>query len=291
MNQFPLVTILLPVFNGAKYIDKAVESIINQTYTNIELLVIDDGSSDETLEILSKYNDDRMQVIANKENKGLIYSLNKGISLAKGKYILRMDADDVSMPERTATQVEFMELHKNIGVSGTWLETFGLKEAEIWSSMTNDEEIKANLLFVSNLFHPTTIIRTQLLRDTGLTYNQDMLLVEDYDLWARLKNHCGFGNIPQVLLRYRLHDSNQNKQRKALQQYHANEVRLFLLKELGIVPRLEELELHQRISLGQVRPTEIETARMWINRILSANELVKVYNQSSLEKVCNLKLL
>jgi len=114
------VSIVMSVYNAQKYLDEAIESILNQTYSNFEFIIINDGSTDKSLEIIENYaKKDSRIIVINRENKGLIYSLNEGIRKANGKYIARMDADDISLPQRLEKQVEFMEKNKNIGICGT----------------------------------------------------------------------------------------------------------------------------------------------------------------------------
>jgi len=118
----PKVTVLMPVYNGERYLNEAVDSILGQTFTDFEFLIIDDASTDKTPEILRSYDDPRIRVVTNEENLGLSKSLNKGLALARGEFIARMDADDVSYPYRLQVQHEFMTQHPGAGVIGSWAE-------------------------------------------------------------------------------------------------------------------------------------------------------------------------
>ena len=160
---FPLVTVLMPVYNAAPYLREAIDSILNQTYSDFEFLIINDGSTDETESIINSYNDPRIVYLKNETNIKLISTLNKGIELAKGKYIVRMDGDDISLPTRIELQVQFMENNESVGLGGTFIRSFGgAIEGKVGYSTTH-EEIKFKLLFDTHFPHPTAIIRKQIL--------------------------------------------------------------------------------------------------------------------------------
>ncbi|NGP46765.1 glycosyltransferase family 2 protein [Bacillaceae bacterium SIJ1] len=160
MNTFKKVTVLMPVYNGAKYLSEAIESILNQTYKEFDLLIINDGSTDNSEEIINRFSDDRIKYIANDKNIGLIRTLNKGICLVRSEYIARMDADDISLPMRLEKQIKFMDEHQDIAVSGTSVLVFNEKGTIGKSIVSKDSnEIKTRLLFHCALMHPSVIIR------------------------------------------------------------------------------------------------------------------------------------
>jgi glycosyltransferase involved in cell wall biosynthesis len=170
----PQVTVLMSVYNGEMYLHEALDSILAQTYNDFELLVIDDGSLDGTAAILEDYRtrDSRVRIESNETNTGLTKSLNRGINLARGKYIARMDADDVALPERLARQVAFMEANEQVGVCGTWAVLLGEGEGHLIRFPTNSETIRCQLMFDNPLAHPTTIIRKQMLKKNGISYDE-----------------------------------------------------------------------------------------------------------------------
>ena len=203
------ITVLMPVHNGRKYLRDAIESILNQTYEDFEFLIINDGSTDNTLHIIKSYVDSRIKLINNKKNIGLIKSLNKGIKRSKGEYIARMDADDVSFKNRLQTQVDFMEKHKDIGVCGSWAKTFGEKN-ELWKAPVENIDIKTMMIFDSPLIHPSVIMRKSIIKEYP-NYRR----AEDYGLWVELMDKTKFYNIPECLIKYRLHKlTKQQKQNK-----------------------------------------------------------------------------
>lgn len=206
-NERSLVTVLMPVYNAEKYLAEAIESILHQTYQDFEFLIINDGSTDGSEEIILNYAevDSRINYVKNEHNIKLIATLNKGVKLAKGKYIVRMDADDISVPERIEKQVSFMESHPSVGVCGSYFTVFGeeVKEPYVVTRPLGNETIKASLLFTNSLGHPNVIIRKSVMVENDIWYDPRFYRIEDWGLWTILMNKCDFENIPESLLRYR----------------------------------------------------------------------------------------
>jgi glycosyltransferase involved in cell wall biosynthesis len=150
------VTVLFPAFNAEKYLLEAIESILNQSFTKFELLIIDDGSTDSTLSIINGLNDSRIQLVKHTENKGLIFTLNEGLKLAKSKYVVRMDADDVALPDRLKVQVDFMNLHSDIAAAGSYYQIIG--KTGFQKMPTHNDAIKTHMLFHTAMAHPSMII-------------------------------------------------------------------------------------------------------------------------------------
>lgn len=222
----PLVSVILPCYNAEKFIEASIASIISQTYSNLEIIAIDDSSTDNTfsiLQILSK-NDNRIKILHNEKNAGLVFSLNKGIVNAKGKYIARMDADDISLPQRIEKQIKFMEQHTDVALcgSGYLIINSENKETGKISLPSENEEIKAALLFTNAFAHPTVVIRKEILERCGL-YEEGLVPAEDYELWIRIAENYKIANIPAYLLKYRVHESNLTLTKKENQK-HAFEI-------------------------------------------------------------------
>jgi glycosyltransferase involved in cell wall biosynthesis len=216
MNR-PQITVLMPVYNGEKYLREAIESILAQTFSNYEFLIINDGSADQSVNIITAYDDPRIKLVHNDHNTGIVSALNKGLDLARGELIARMDSDDISRPERLFQQQNFMALHPDVGVCGTWIEY--LETNSFWTPPTEHNQIKARLLIDNPLAHPTVMIRTDVLRKHHLYYQPLYYLAEDYELWTRMAELTRLANIPQPLLKYRLHSrqlsrENVEKQRE-----------------------------------------------------------------------------
>jgi len=201
------VSVILPVYNSEKTISESIRSILDQSYTDFELIIIDDGSIDDSASIINEFEDSRISFHQNKQNLRLIATLNIGIGMAKGKYIIRMDADDIMLKDRIKEQVAFMEKNKQIVASGTYVCTFGNKSVK-WNHLpTNNEEILLFGLFDSPILHPTAIIRKKILDENKIWYDADYLHAEDYKLWLELANHGELGNLKKCLLMYRLSEN------------------------------------------------------------------------------------
>lgn len=281
------VSVLMPVYNGEKHLKEAVESILNQTYSNFEFIIINDGSTDGTAEILERYRqrDYRIQVYG-QSNHGLVMSLNRGLELAQGKYIARMDADDISLPERFAAQVSFMEKHPEIGICGTWVANIGKGSAKSWTPPIDDATIRCQLLFNVPLVHPSVMMRRSLFSDLNLRY-PDYAHGEDYALWAQASLCTKFANIPQVLFAYRHHDCQVGQVYRMAQITATKHVHRNLLERLGMHPTEEEMELHS--ALGESRFLSdrkfIAQANAWLIRLDLANQHSNIYPEPIFSRV------
>jgi glycosyltransferase involved in cell wall biosynthesis len=203
LEQQPLISVVLPAYNAEKYISEAVQSILNQTYPNFEILIYDDGSTDKTIDVINQLTDPRIRLIKKDKNVGLVDSLNRGIEEAKGKYIARMDADDIAMPDRFFTQIKLMEEDTNIVLCGSWISF--ISENRIGKQPEHHDEIAVKLITSCAFLHPTVILRRAFLVTNQLRYRTDYFPAEDYDLWCRISRRGKTYNIPEVLLKYRTH--------------------------------------------------------------------------------------
>jgi glycosyltransferase involved in cell wall biosynthesis len=243
----PLISVVMSVYNSEKYLEEAIDSILTQTYENFEFIIINDGSKDNSLDIIQKYmkKDERI-VLISQENKGLPCSLNEGIQKAKGKYIVRMDADDISFPNRLEEQIKFMENNPEIGVSGTYVEFFGNGTNKIWKTPLGDEECKCTLLVGSCFAHPSVIIRKNLLLTSKSLYDLKMYTAQDYALWITLSSYTKFSNIDKVLLKYRkVENSISSKAKRNLEKK-------FLIVEEYINKNLNALNIKNPVIVKSI---------------------------------------
>lgn len=202
----PIVSVVMPVYNGSQYLREAIDSVLNQTFKDFELIIVNDGSIDSSEEIILSYNDPRICYIKNEMNSGICITLNKGIDYACGKYIARMDCDDISLPERFEKQVDYLEHHLNIGALGTDIITFGEGFNDRYFDFVHDaNECKAGLLFATCFAHPTVMMRTSIINEHKLRYDDMYRGLEDFELWYRLSKYTELTNLPEALVRYRLH--------------------------------------------------------------------------------------
>ena len=215
MIPHPLISVIMPVYNGEKYLREAIDSVLAQTYTNFELLLINDGSTDSSKSIILSYDDPRIRYIENEKNLRLIATLNKGIDLAKGDYIARMDADDVCMPERFEEQVDFLSKNNDIDLCGSWairIDGDGTITGRI-KNINTPGLLKCATYFTCPFIHPSVMFRAQVLKDNH--YNPSVPDVEDTELWHRLTlKGYKMANITKYLLKYRWHGENISAQKE-----------------------------------------------------------------------------
>lgn len=215
------ISVVMSVFNGEKYLREAVDSILAQTLTDFEFIIVDDGSTDRSLEIIQSYarQDARILVVRQAENLGLAKSLNRGIALARGDLIARMDADDISLPDRFETQVQFLYENPDVDLVGSWVEFIdqnGKTTGEVSKYPGSAMGLRWGLFFENHLWHPTVMARRSFF-DCADVYDEAFDTTQDYELWARSNLHSRYRNIQKVLLKYRMHDSSISKLRNTSQ--------------------------------------------------------------------------
>jgi glycosyltransferase involved in cell wall biosynthesis len=235
----PLVSVVMSVFNGEKYLHEAINSILQQTFTDFEFIIVDDGSTDSTCRIIQSYNDSRIFLIS-RANKGLVASLNEAILSAKGIYIGRQDADDVSHSARLQTEVFFLRNNPKYVAVGSWFEEFNEgSPLRINRTPVTDSLVRLRLVWGTCFGHGSVMFVRQAAIDAGL-YRQAMWPAEDYDLWTRLSSFGALANIPRVLYRYRLHkesisEKNSSKQRQLAKEISLSYALKFRRNDLGSI--------------------------------------------------------
>ena len=276
-TKTPIVTVLMPVYNGAKYLSEAIDSILNQTFEDFEFLIIDDVSTDDSVEIIKSYDDPRIRLVENKKNLGQAEAMNIGLSLALGQYIARMDQDDISLRSRLEKQFELMEKNLSVGLCSTWLKHIGHQDG-VLSLETENELIKIKLLTNQNLAHPAVMIRKSLLDENKLRYNSIYSPAEDLDLWVRMCEYCDFANIPEPLVMYRLHQNQVSNALKQGESQGANRVRSRLIKSIGVQLNNNDLLIHNSIFCGEdSNLLTIENIYRYLKHLQSANLQKKLY--------------
>jgi len=214
-DNLPLVSVVLASRNGSKTIASAIESIVNQSYTNLELIIVDDESTDNTYKIAKEFDSKiTIKIIRNEANLGLARSLNRGIGATSGDLIARMDDDDISLPERIYAQVRFMNEHPDVDVVGTGviLVDASYKAIGIQNKPESDKQIKQAICKENPFYHPTVIMRRSFIERVG-GYDEKLRRKEDYELWGRAANSSKYHNLQEPLLHYRV---KQTKTLKAV---------------------------------------------------------------------------
>ena len=225
-----IVSIIFPCYNAACFIETAIRSILNQTFEDFELIIIDDASYDNTIEIIKKFNDDRIMLIQKPENTGYTNSLNYGLKISKGEYIARMDADDISLPTRLEKQVNLLKNNPEIILCGSWYQILNTKD--IIKLPETHEEIGIAFLEWNPMAHSSVMFRRNVIIKNNLHYDTSMEPSEDYDLWVKLYNYGKIHNIPEVLLQYRQHGEQVSVKKNEKQKRNALLIRNNLLQKL-----------------------------------------------------------
>ncbi len=277
----PLISVVMSVYNSATYLREAMDSILNQSYSNFEFIIINDGSKDESLSILRSYTDSRIKLFDNGENKGLIYSLNKGIEAATGKYIARMDADDISLPKRFEKQLAFLEAEPTIAVCSCDYILFSENKETLSPAFKTHDEILGWMLFNASVAHPSLMIRTSVLKQQNQVFDPEFKHAEDYDLWSRLLFKGKFGAVNETLFKYREHAGQVTRIHNSEQIASANRIRKNILKNAGFSFSEQELQIHNMIGSSQLFRSfdELQRAEKWLNRLLFQNRNIKVIDE------------
>ena len=292
----PVVSFLMSNYKTPPaFLRRALDSMLEQTMPDFEAVIINDGVKDESYDVLLEYaaKDSRIRLIENEQNLGLPASLNRGIGQCKGKYIARMDTDDICYPDRLEKQVEYMESHPDVMFAGAWADIFDEDENKIirpWQpKMCPWEEYRIRLLFANDplLLHPTVIFRSSFLNEFGLRYSEEAKYryAEDYEMWTRCAD-CGKAGIPeQTVLKYRMAHSDDR-----ITVRHAEEMKLCienvqknLLHRLSIDESSYDYEIHYCLLSGR-KPFN-PGYKLWMNKILTANKNLGIYDQNIMKKL------
>jgi glycosyltransferase involved in cell wall biosynthesis len=280
-HQNPLISVIMPVYNGEKFIRAAIDSVIGQTYKNWELVIFDDASEDSTRSIINEVaaKDARIRLIEGKERGGQSKARNAAIAASHGVYIALLDADDIALPSRLEIQHTYLESHPDIAVAGSWTR---IEEANgssyIYRSETDPDKVAAGLLFNTMLINSSVMMRASFLRENALSYDiSSSFLAEDYALWARCAEVGKLANVPKVLVIYKKHPGAISAERREELAFRASRVRERVLGRIGLRPTPEESEAHNDLR----SPLSLQYA--WFKRIQEANVSARTFNQHALK--------
>ena len=269
MTSAPTVSVVMPAYNASQFLDEAVCSVLDQTFRHFELIIVDDGSADDTAGILQKYAraDSRVKVIR-QANEGMIIALNRGCRLARGRYIARMDADDISLPRRIERQIDFLDRHPEIGILGTWASRIDENGRVVgdWCLSPNPKVLKWYHFFHVCVIHPTAIMRREVLEKLNF-YRPDAIYAEDRDLWLRASAITEFSNLPEILLKFRVWSKSTS--RRLGKEYKETQIHLlalfiseFLKSDIS-VEAVAKLQGRKLESLEDVRSTAALLERLY----------------------------
>ena len=280
----------MPVFNGEKYIGKAINSILRQTFTDFELIIINDGSTDGSMEIVKSFKDKRIAIVENERNTGLAAVRNQGLSTSRGNFVAFLDCDDISYPDRLEREVAFLEAHSDFGLVGTYtrlIDALDKPTGIFWREYIPWEKFPIRIMF-GNMFTTSSVM----LRKTALPqmrFREGFAPAEDYELWTRMLKKWKGCNIPKILTDYRTHDTGTSVTKKTLQQNAIDRIIMSELKEIGIEPAPEELSLHRK-SYG-FAGTDEETKKFlaarlkWLLKLIEQNQNAGRFPSKMFEEV------
>lgn len=226
----PRVTVLMPTYNVAPYVREAIDSVLQQTYHDFELLIIDDCSTDNTVEVVRNIDDPRIHIVQNEKNVGLAENLNRGLSHITTEYVARMDGDDIAEPFWLEREVTILDSHPEIGICSGGFERFGTVKSLV-RFPERHEDCMANMLFECSVIVPT--FRMSLYRNHGLRYSTEAFPAEDYRFWAECLRVTKIYNIQETLFHYRMHPTQICAARREEQQHKVAQVRLYMLEWLS----------------------------------------------------------
>lgn len=275
----PKVSVILSAYNAEKYIAMAVESILKQTFGDFEFFIVNDASTDRTSEIIKSFTDSRIISINNMENLGVAVSANICMDAAKGEYIARMDADDISFSHRFELQVNLLDNNPKVGICGAWLRTIGSGKNYTEKYAVSSKEIKFRMLLENPFAQPVIMLRKSFFDKYGLRYVSSYFPSEDYELWARAISFFDGANIPEVLLNYRIHPENASNTKHEKQMKDTDLIRTRQLKHiLGEINDAEADVFLQLLKKCGGRGIEfIDTAKCLLLKMHEANKEKRIY--------------
>ena len=288
----PTVTVFIAVFNRAQLLREAIDSVLRQTFTDFELLVIDDGSNDDSVAVIKSYTDRRLRLVCNDGNAGIPITRQRGLDLARGRYFAVLDSDDLAPPGRLARQVAYLDRRLEIAIVGGWTRKLrrdgrGLRFG-VQTLPLRPDELHARLLFRTCHRHSTIAGRTSIMRDYG--YSSEFPVAEDFDLFSRVAERHRLANLPVVLSHRRDHPGRITHEQADLVRAMNLKIVARQLDGLRIPYSRDELDLHYllaRIDKEAIVPDRrlLDRAADWFNRLADANRSARIYQPKALAKV------
>lgn len=288
----PKVTVIVPVYNGEKYIGETIQSVLDQTFKDFELVVIDDCSTDSTVKVIETFADSRIKLVKNQKNSGSTQSRNNGLMQSTGEYVAILDSDDVCFPNRFEEQVKFLDEHPDFGAVGSWTKVIDSESRETGFSWKNDlppEKIPAMMLFKTYITHSSAMIR----RSAMPSYHYDTNpvtagKVEDYTLWIEIMKKWKVANLQQYLVKHRQHKKSLTATTaRTISTAAVEEAYRRQLNGLGIEPTKEDLDIHRLRSNrdGAQIPDNVTKKKAWLEKLWRANESTHIYEEPHFSEI------
>ena len=284
----PKVSVVTAVYNGAKFLPETIGSILNQTCADLEYVLVDDASTDDSVEVIRSIGDPRVRLFVNETNRRLVFTRNRGIAEAKGQYIALSDHDDISVPNRLANEVRFLEENPDIGMVGTWYGVINLTGDKLPKRMHrryDPDECKVSLLYRNPFGNSTLLIRREALPDPP--YAPEYPLCEDYRFIVQVSREHRIAILPEVTVYYRLTKGSYSNFARTQTFELAKAIKLELLRALGIEPTESELDIHQNLEMSHLPQNRalLSETRRWLERLVEANQRSKTYDVRAFETI------
>lgn len=272
----PEITVLMPVHNMAAFVRESAASILAQSFGDLELLVVDDASTDETVAILEGLGDPRVRVLRSGERLRFSGALNLGLDQARGELVARMDGDDIALPDRLEHQRAYLRAHPEAGLCGGLATRFGDWQGGFFRPALTHGEIVSQMVFDSPFVHPTVMLRREWFERHRLRYDAAYCPADDYELWGRAVRLFPAANLNRVVLRYRVHGSSLTQAEWGDMDAHAARVAAREIAALGIEADEEAVRFHRNLGRGRCFPIQereqLVRAETWLSALIAANE-------------------
>ncbi|WP_337045202.1 glycosyltransferase family 2 protein [Emticicia sp. 17c] len=283
----PSISVLMPVFNAERYVREAIESILNQTYKDFELIVLNDASTDKSKEIILSFKDPRIVYLENEKNGGLSFSRNRLLAEAKGEFIAWLDADDIAYSERLQEEVSFLQNHQDHAMVAGWarlVNSAGEPTGDFIKSFIPNKYLSALLLFVNYFVQSSVMIRKSCLPE--IHYKPDFPPTEDYELWVRIAANYPVAILPKILVDYRIHTNNISSVQQQRSEQTVKLNHRLQLQNLGLVPDEDEINLHYHIAFRKADDmTFLQQTETWLQKISNQNKVSKRFDTQALNYI------
>lgn len=285
----PEITVLMPVHNVEAYVRESAASILAQTFTDLELLVVDDASTDGTVGVLDRLGDPRVRVIKSRDRLRFSGALNLGLELATGRFLARMDGDDIAVPDRLEIQHRYLMAHPDVGMCGGMAEMFGIRRGVFFRQPLSHGAIQSYMLFDNPFVHPSVMLRREVIERHHLRYDAAYCPTDDYELWSRAVRLFPAVNLDRTVLRYRVHAASLTQSEWADMDGHAARVAARELAALGLAVDADALRFHRNVGRGRCfalrHRGELTRAEAWLKTLIGANLAVGRYPDREFRRV------
>ncbi|RMD60851.1 MAG: glycosyltransferase family 2 protein [Alphaproteobacteria bacterium] len=293
-SDSPTLSVVIPVYDRRHYLAAAIDSILAQTFADFEVVVVDDGSRDDSVAVVRRYRDPRVRLVRHQHNRGVAAARNTGVAAARGRYVAFLDSDDVAYPDRLARQVAFLDAHPDVAAVGGWMDRMdarGRPLGRVRRRPVAPDDIAAQRLFRPGIQNTTAMARTRVLR--RYPHDERFEIGEDFDLWTRIAADCKLANLPRVLVRARRHGAQTTRERAARVEAVRAEVLARHLESLGIGFSDEDLRRHgllRRMHRERFIPDRayVDWAEAWLLKLQACNGECRAFPEPAFAHVLGL---